>query len=250
MLTSSPDRGCGVSLDVRRVWLLTFALAGIVVALFLLVDPVMPSLVARPDWLDAATPTVAVASVALLAGDVALPIPSSVLMVGNGAVFGLALGTLLSTLGATLSAVIGHTIGRTARSRSCRWLGAEAADRLDAMLARHGFAAVIASRPVPIAAEVVAVLAGQGGMPLRAFAASAALGAAGIGAVYAAAGTLALAGAGVIAIAVAVLVAATTWLYGRHLTRRRSNIPGAHRPRTASRSIDPRSADTDPSEPH
>ena len=59
----------------------------------------------------AATPTVGVGAVALLASDVVLPVPASIVMTANGVVFGLVVGTLLSTIGATLSALAGHTHG-------------------------------------------------------------------------------------------------------------------------------------------
>ena len=58
--------------------------------------------------------TLALTLVGLLASDLLLPIPSSVLAVGTGAVFGTAMGALLVALGFTLGAWIGYEVGRSA----------------------------------------------------------------------------------------------------------------------------------------
>ncbi len=55
--------------------------------------------------------------VGLLIGDVVLPVPSSLVMLAHGALFGAGLGTLLSLLGTVGAAVAGVWIGR--RSSVC-----------------------------------------------------------------------------------------------------------------------------------
>lgn len=215
-----PGIGCHVvSSSQRRLWALAGGLATAFLLAFVLLEPVMPGALARPGWLASPTPTIAAGAVALLAGDVVLPVPSSMVMVANGAVFGVVVGTLLSTLGATLSALVGHTLGRATRTRSRRWLGSDTARRLDDLLDRHGMVAVVATRPVPIVAEVVAILAGHGSLPLGRFVAAAVMGAAGTSVVYAVAGALAFSGAGWIPLAVAGFLAGAMWLVGHRTIR-------------------------------
>ncbi|MDQ3677520.1 MAG: VTT domain-containing protein, partial [Actinomycetota bacterium] len=67
--------------------------------------------------------------------------------------------------------------------------GAERA-RADAFLARWGALAVVVSRPVPIAAETLALLAGASPLPWRRFLPAAALGSLPPALLYAAAGAL------------------------------------------------------------
>lgn len=205
---------------LRRLWALALGLAMLFLVTFLLLDPLTPGIVAEPTWLDRATPAVAAASVALLAGDVVLPVPSSVVMVANGAVFGLLVGTLVSTVGSTLSALVGYAIGRSTRTSSRNWLGSASAHRLDDLLRRHGTATVVATRPIPIVAEVVAILAGQGRLPLGRFLLSVTVGAVGTSVVYAAAGALAVTDAGWVPLAVAAGLAALAWLVGRRAGQR------------------------------
>lgn len=52
--------------------------------------------------------------VGLLAADVVLPVPSSLVSAGLGAALGPLAGTLTSTLGMTLGSVVGYGLGRAA----------------------------------------------------------------------------------------------------------------------------------------
>src|SRR5687767_6727372 len=53
----------------------------------------------------------AVAGVLLLGVDVLLPVPSSVVMIGNGVLFGVVAGGLLSVLGGLISSALGYYLG-------------------------------------------------------------------------------------------------------------------------------------------
>ncbi len=204
-----------------RLWLLVLGLAGLLLALFFALEPVLPGELAAPSgWLDRRTAPVALAAVALLASDVVLPVPSSLVMIADGAVFGLALGAVVSTVGALLSAVIGYVLGRSAEGRTRRWLGEGTSARLALLLERHGFAVVVATRPIPLLAEVAALLAGGGRMPVGSFLAASLLGVGVTSLVYAAAGAGAVGGSvggsvGWLALAAALTVAGGSWWYGR-----------------------------------
>ena len=100
--------------------------------------------------------------VTLLVADVVLPVPSSGVMIVQGAVYGVAIGALLSLLGGTGAAVVGYLVGRRGQSVLERWAGAEQQARAVALLDRYGVWAIIATRPIPILAESVAIMAGTG----------------------------------------------------------------------------------------
>ena len=81
-------------------------------------------------------------------------------MIANGAVFGLWPGTLLSLTGGTLATVAAYFIGRGSRPVVDRLLSADQRRPGAELITRHGLWAVVASRPVPVLAETVAILSG------------------------------------------------------------------------------------------
>jgi uncharacterized membrane protein YdjX (TVP38/TMEM64 family) len=98
--------------------------------------------------------------VGLLIADVLLPVPSSLVMVAHGALFGVALGTLLSLLGSAGAALFGFAIGRRGGKLLELVVTREERTRADSLLARWGALAIIVTRPVPVLAETVAIMAG------------------------------------------------------------------------------------------
>lgn len=116
------------------------------------------------------------ASFALLAGDVVLPVPSSALMFLNGSLFGPAAGAVLSLLGSEAAALLGYAIGRRGGRALERYVSPAARERAGRLVERRGAIAIVVTRPVPIIAETVAILAGAAGMPLPKLALAAAVG--------------------------------------------------------------------------
>ena len=109
---------------------------------------------------------------ALLALDVLLPIPSSIIGALLGGRLGLGAGFVWSFSGLVVGHVLGYALGRLVPER---WASE--------LPAAPSWIAVLLSRPVPVFAEALAIAAGAERMPLAAFASSAALG----DAIYAAA---------------------------------------------------------------
>lgn len=116
---------------------------------------------------DAALPIAALVAVGLLIADVFLPIPSSLIMIANGALFGMAGGGLLSLLGGTGAAMTGYFAGRAGGRTAQRLLKPGEQGRGERFFRRWGLFSVVLSRPIPLISETVAVVAGICGM--RAF---------------------------------------------------------------------------------
>lgn len=98
----------------------------------------------------------------------ALFVPGSVLAAGSGLLFGPVLGVFV-TLGATVgTAIVASSVGRRAGRDSARaLLGAERADRVDALIGRRGLWAVVGQRFVPGISDALASYAfGAFGVPL------------------------------------------------------------------------------------
>lgn len=114
-----------------------------------------------------ANPAAVLLSIGLLVVDVFLPIPSSLVMTANGAAFGIVTGTIISVAGSTLAAILGYLIGQRGSQLIRRMVTPAEQERTQKLLQRWGTLAVICSRPVPILAETMMIIAGVSGMDWR-----------------------------------------------------------------------------------
>jgi uncharacterized membrane protein YdjX (TVP38/TMEM64 family) len=200
-----------------RAWVVVAGLAAALLALFAVVQCAgVPILVDPTPWLQSLSLAAAVIGVGLLVVDAFVPVPSSVVMVALGATFGLAGGIALSVLGSVGGFALAYAVGRRSRT------SLESAVRQDdvtggaALVRRWGLLAIVASRPVPLVAETVAISAGAFGLrPTPAFAAALA-GAVGPAAVFSYAGWRgATTGGGFVLFAIVVGASVLLWLAGR-----------------------------------
>lgn len=144
-----------------RWWSLFFGIAATLLIVFFAVSAADISLLTDPTGvMRGSHPIAAVAGVLLLIADVFLPVPSSLIMVAHGALFGIATGTLLSLVGSVASALTAFAVGRAGNALIRRFVTPEEHERAGALLERWGLVAIVVSRPIPILAETVAILAG------------------------------------------------------------------------------------------
>lgn len=135
---------------------------------------------------------VAMLVVALLAGDVLLPVPSSIVATAAGATLGFAGGALATTAGMVAGCALAYAAGRWAGApAAARLVGAGEAARLHGLARRHGDWALVLARAVPVLAEASTLLAGAACMPFGRFLAVTTAANLGIAAVYAAVGAFA-----------------------------------------------------------
>ena len=130
-------------------------------ASFFLVEWLNLPLLTNPEpWLKQPGFAVALLGVGLLLADVFIPVPSSLIMIAMGSAFGVVGGTLLSLLGAVGATLIGFGLGRFSTAWVARFVSSRDGDRARETLQKWGPLAVLASRPVPILAESISILAG------------------------------------------------------------------------------------------
>ncbi|MFN8635532.1 MAG: VTT domain-containing protein [Chloroflexota bacterium] len=146
--------------------------AGAILAFFLVLFLVgeaagIPLLEDPTPWLERAGWLSAAIGVSLLAADVLLPIPSNVIMIAHGALFGTVVGTVLSLLGSMLAAGAGFWIGRRGGPLLALAVPPDERARADRFLARWGILAILVSRPLPLLAETITVLAGASALGWR-----------------------------------------------------------------------------------
>ncbi len=157
--------------------------------------------------------TVAIGIAGLLAIDLLLPVPSSIVMIAAGMLLGPWAGTAASFTGAMLSAAIGYCGCRWGGERAFRRLAGERdAAQVRAWLARYGVYAIVISRPVPMLTEVLSCLAGLARMPAGAFFGASAVGTLPVCVVYAVAGHVGAKGALWLTALIAVALPAAAWL--------------------------------------
>ncbi len=125
----------------------------------------------------------------MLAGDVILPVPSSLLSTSAGLLLGIAAGTLVSFLGMTASCLAGYGIGSGGgRPLGRRLIGESELSRLEDFNRRCGDWMVIVARPVPVLAEASTLFAGMGRMHFGRYLAMTSLSNLAISAAYASVG--------------------------------------------------------------
>ena len=102
-------------------------------------------------------------SFVVLASDIILPVPSSIVMYTNGYVLGIWNGALVSLLALMVGAITGYYIGRGSALAAKAKPGG-AGDRL---LSRYGPAAIVLTRGIPVMAESVSIVCGYNRMPFK-----------------------------------------------------------------------------------
>ena len=159
----------------------------------------------------------ALAILALFAGDVVLPVPSSLVSVAAVALYGWA-GGLLIWIGMTIGCGLGYWLGsRAGRPLAERFVGPDEVARARRIAKDVGPAVLVLTRAVPVLAEAATVAAGLAAMPLRRFGLATGLANAGIALAYVAA-----AGSFVLLFAAAIVVPAVGWLALWLVMRRRA----------------------------
>lgn len=174
-------------------WALTVAaLLALILVPFILFEDRMNAFSATLVTRERPPAIAAVGVAALLAADVALPVPSSLVSTASGALFGWLGGAVVSWVGMTTGCVVAWCLGRWAgRSGLRRLVGDAELTRAEQLAARYGAAATVLARPVPVLAEASVLLAASCGMPLPKFMGLCALANAGVSAAYAGVGALA-----------------------------------------------------------
>jgi len=201
---------------VKRYCAMVGGIFGLFLVLFLLVEVIGVPLLKDPSpWLGSGSTLTALLGTGLLVADVVLPVPSSVVMVANGALFGVVGGTFLSVGGSTGAALVGFSIGRRGGRLLDRLVTPEERARADHILSRWGGLAIVVTRPVPLLAETVAIMAGTSPLGWRQTALAALFGSLAPALVYALSGATAAAlTSGVLVFCLVLLVAGIFWAVG------------------------------------
>jgi uncharacterized membrane protein YdjX (TVP38/TMEM64 family) len=136
---------------------------------FLLFEDAFNAFAARIASGDTSTTVAALAIGGLLALDVFLPVPSSIVSTAAGVLFGLGLGAAVVWVGMMAGCMVGYFVGVYSAPLARRLVGPAGLARAAELANRHGVWAVVLCRPVPVLAEATVVFAGLVRAPLRRF---------------------------------------------------------------------------------
>jgi uncharacterized membrane protein YdjX (TVP38/TMEM64 family) len=162
-MSSRPDRQL-------RLWLLaTFMLAVVLIPFAVWGDAVDAWSLRRLEDYGPEPGAMALLVTVLLAADILLPVPASVVSTAAGALLGLAAGLVCSIAGMTIGSSLGYWIGRSASPLARSLLGDSDTAALERSFVQHGHWFVTVSRAVPLFAESSTMLAGAGRMPFARF---------------------------------------------------------------------------------
>lgn len=150
-----------------RFAILAVTLIGLVTASFLIWgEPLSAWMVVLVE----AAPSRVVAALvifALLAADIALPVPSSIVIVLAGAILGPVEGAIAAACGLTAGALAGFVAAREfGATHVRRWIGEREFVAISALLQRHNGLVLTLLRPVPVLSETSVLIAGAMGLPI------------------------------------------------------------------------------------
>lgn len=163
--------------------------------------------------------------IALLAGDVLLPIPSSVISVFAGSAFGLAWGAAVIWAGLMAGCLLGYALGAVpGRGLANRVVGRRDVAGMGRLFEGAGPLVLVLARAVPVLAEASVLAAGAARMPLATFLLTTGLSNIGVALAYAGVGaTAAATGSFLLAFIGMCSVPALGWLAWSRLKRRNNN---------------------------
>ncbi len=157
----------------RRLFGVFLALAVVVALPFLIWGDHFEAALGREslvDQLGAYRGTAWIVAIALLASDLVLPIPNTMVIAALGVIYGPLLGGLVAVMGNALSAMIGYGLCRRfGRPIAMRLIGEADMAAGEALFARSGGWMVALSRWLPVLPETISCMAGLARMPLRLF---------------------------------------------------------------------------------
>ncbi|QDV38825.1 TVP38/TMEM64 family protein [Tautonia plasticadhaerens] len=172
-------------------------------------------------WLLSVKPFAWMIGIALIVGDLVLPVPTPPVMATLGTLYGTVLGGLIASTGSVLAGLTAYGLARAFGDRGARMIASEEElVEFRRFFDNWGAAGIIASRALPILPEVLTLLAGLAGMHLGRFVLSLVLGSVPVGLLMAFAGDWA--GESSTLLLVLTLIPAALWIATLLVLGRRS----------------------------
>jgi uncharacterized membrane protein YdjX (TVP38/TMEM64 family) len=171
------------------VWVL---LIGLVLVPFFLFDTQFNAFAGRMMQGERTPWLVSASLFALLACDVLLPVPSSIVSTAAGVLLGFWRGAAVVWTGMMVGCMVGYWLGARAAGAAGRFVGEPGLRRAEALVTQYGDWTLVMCRPIPVLAEASVIFAGLVRAPVGRFVVLTALSNAGIAFGYAAFGAFSM----------------------------------------------------------
>jgi uncharacterized membrane protein YdjX (TVP38/TMEM64 family) len=206
---------------MKKYWIIALFLATFFLLTFGLITYLNVPLLNDPAYLlNKGGIIAAVGGVLLLISDILLPVPGSLVMIGNGALFGVGAGTLLSMLGGISASMIGFWMGKKGDKVIRKYTTEKERSAAERIMNKWGILAVIVTRPIPILSETVSIMAGTASLNWKQMFLASFFGLLPGAFIYALAGAKAFtADNGVYSFLIVLLIAGIFWLAGKRLRK-------------------------------
>jgi uncharacterized membrane protein YdjX (TVP38/TMEM64 family) len=145
---------------MRWLWL-TIAVVALILVPFFLFEDYFTGLANTAANGQVSVPAAVAIIGGLLALDVFLPVPSSIVSAAAGVLLGVWRGAAVIWVGMTISCVIAYLVGSRSSRLAERLVGTEGLARAGDVAEQYGLAAIALCRPVPVLAEASVLLAGM-----------------------------------------------------------------------------------------
>jgi uncharacterized membrane protein YdjX (TVP38/TMEM64 family) len=170
-------------------------------------------------WLESSGRWAWAAGILLLASDLVLPVPGTVVISALGYIYGTFSGGVVASVGLMAAGLLGYGAGRLFGEKFARrWLGDRDFETGRKLFENGGGWLVALSRALPILPEVISCTAGLVRMPFRRFAIALACGSVPMGFLFAAIGTTGRDAPGW-AFALSLIIPALLWLVAGRLRK-------------------------------
>jgi uncharacterized membrane protein YdjX (TVP38/TMEM64 family) len=171
------------------VWVV---LIGLVLIPFFLFEAQLTAFAEQTTHTDTAAWIAAGSIFGLLAFDVLLPVPSSIVSTAAGVLLGFWRGAAIVWTGMTVGCLLGYALGRRVSGAAGRFVGEDGLRRAESLVQRYGDWTLVICRPVPVLAEASVMFAGLVRAPFGRFLALTSLSNLGIAVGYAAFGAFSM----------------------------------------------------------
>lgn len=140
--------------------LLWLILIGLVLLPFLLFEEQFNAFAEHVTRSESSQWLVAAAVFGLLALDVFLPVPSSIVSTAAGVFLGFLAGAAVVWAGMMAGCALGYVVGSRGSGAARRLVGSDGIERASDLVRRYGELTIVLCRPVPVLAEASVVFAG------------------------------------------------------------------------------------------
>jgi uncharacterized membrane protein YdjX (TVP38/TMEM64 family) len=142
-------------------WAIVWAiLIGLVLVPFFLFESQFNAFAARMTGTETAAWLAGISIFGLLALDVLLPVPSSIVSTAAGVLLGFWTGSAVVWVGMTVACLMGYALGSRASGAARRFVGDDGLRRAESLMTRYGDYTIVLCRPVPVLAEASVIFAG------------------------------------------------------------------------------------------